>query len=203
MKTVERACTGVKLVVIAGNSAFKLLLETPLRAARDSGLQATILIDALDESGGDGRIISLLVRLDNIMREESHPLTTVENVTSLVCQKLKVRRNFGTTTVQVALRKRVVLLDPDAVRTLVVGGYVILSLVAISLPMTRPVIGIPTACESGAKGTQGERHKKSLTHADTVGSSSRYYIWEVGSTFGSEKTEGEYHLRDSPFLAST
>eukprot|EP01035_Chromulina_nebulosa_P028857 gene28857-38157_t len=140
MKTVERACTGVKLVVIVGNSgdgkstlaaalvdaisidayhfckqsdirrqdigliirslsyqlairfqtfaqallvmtsleveslsdeltAFKLLLETPLRAARDSGLQATILIDALDESGGDGRIISLLVRLDNIMRE--------------------------------------------------------------------------------------------------------------------------------------
>ena len=48
-------------------TAFELLLEIPLRAAR--GLQATILIDALDESGRDGRIISLLANLDNIQRE--------------------------------------------------------------------------------------------------------------------------------------
>jgi len=45
-------------------TAFKLLLETPLRAAR--GLRATILVDALDESGGDGRMISLLVDIDNV-----------------------------------------------------------------------------------------------------------------------------------------
>eukprot|EP01036_Dinobryon_divergens_P026975 gene26975-35680_t len=33
--------------------AWKLLLETPLRAARD-----WILFDAMDESGEDGRIVS-------------------------------------------------------------------------------------------------------------------------------------------------
>ena len=48
--------------------AWTLLLETPLRAARD--LQVTILIDALDESGEDGRMIALLVGLDNVLREE-------------------------------------------------------------------------------------------------------------------------------------
>ena len=55
-------------------TAFKLLLETPLRAAR--GLRATILVDALDESGGDGRMISLLVDLDNVLREEGSTTTS-------------------------------------------------------------------------------------------------------------------------------
>jgi len=49
-------------------TAWTLLLETPLRAAR--GLQVTILMDALDESGEDGRMIALLVGLDNIVLKE-------------------------------------------------------------------------------------------------------------------------------------
>eukprot|EP01036_Dinobryon_divergens_P036430 gene36430-47434_t len=39
--------------------AWKLLLETPLRAAR-SGWRPTILFDALDESGGDCRMLALI-----------------------------------------------------------------------------------------------------------------------------------------------
>ena len=50
-------------------TAYKQLLETPLIAARC--LRATILIDALDESGEDGRMISLLVDLDNVQRKNS------------------------------------------------------------------------------------------------------------------------------------
>eukprot|EP01036_Dinobryon_divergens_P033437 gene33437-43217_t len=48
--------------------AWKLLLETPLRAAR--GWRPNILMDALDESGGDGRMLSLLVDLDNAVPSE-------------------------------------------------------------------------------------------------------------------------------------
>jgi hypothetical protein len=62
-------------------TAFKLLLETPLRAAR--GWRATILVDALDESGGDGRMmISLLVDIDNVLREEG--ITTSSSIDIIV-----------------------------------------------------------------------------------------------------------------------
>ena len=63
-------------------TAFKLLLETPLRAAR--GLRATILVDALDESGGDGRMISLLVDLDNVLREEGSATTSTSDINIIV-----------------------------------------------------------------------------------------------------------------------
>eukprot|EP01036_Dinobryon_divergens_P032329 gene32329-biopygen25712 len=45
-------------------TAWKLLLETPLKAVPD--LKANILIDALDESGGDGGMITLLANLDKV-----------------------------------------------------------------------------------------------------------------------------------------
>ena len=46
-------------------TAWKLLIEDPLRAA--GGHQFTILVDALDEGGLNGQMISFLVELDNVM----------------------------------------------------------------------------------------------------------------------------------------
>eukprot|EP01036_Dinobryon_divergens_P027361 gene27361-36125_t len=66
-ETVGQACSGFGSSSTGGGGRlttdWRLLLETSLKAAR--GLQVTILMDALDESGEDGRMIALLVDMDN------------------------------------------------------------------------------------------------------------------------------------------
>jgi hypothetical protein len=57
-------------------TAWKLLLETPLRAAH-SGWRPTILFDALDESGGDCRMLALIVDLDKIRSEEQESVNII------------------------------------------------------------------------------------------------------------------------------
>ena len=49
--------------------AWELLLEAPLKEVRD--LQLTFLIDALDESGEDYKMIALIVKLSTVLGDES------------------------------------------------------------------------------------------------------------------------------------
>eukprot|EP01036_Dinobryon_divergens_P032075 gene32075-41593_t len=70
-RALEEVCNQSNEYFGDDTTAWKLLIEKPLKAAQ-SFKKVIILIDSLDEGGSDGRIISLLVDIDNLLTDENN-----------------------------------------------------------------------------------------------------------------------------------